>query len=178
MDGEHNREAGQNRPQNVKGQPHQEGWSSWVIPVALILGLAVLLIFNTGAETPGRAPDSPFEAMLKEVVGYLAIGTEIAAVTVISLAVLRGIFHYIRNTLNPNGHPINTVETVRLTMGRKLVLGLEFTLASDILRTTVAPTRQEIVNLAAIVLLRTLLNYFLEREIRLGEEYKATHPDQ
>lgn len=112
------------------------------------------------------------------MVGYLAIGTEIAAVTVISLAVVRGIFHYIRNTLNPNGHPINTVETVRLTMGRKLVLGLEFTLASDILRTTVAPTRQEIVNLAAIVLLRTLLNYFLEREIRLGEEYKSTHPDE
>jgi uncharacterized membrane protein len=42
--------------------------------------------------------------------------------------------------------------------------------ASDILRTAVAPTRQDILNLAAIVLLRTLLNYFLEREIEQGEQ--------
>nr|MBA3922947.1 DUF1622 domain-containing protein [Nostocaceae cyanobacterium] len=48
--------------------------------------------------------------------------------------------------------------------------GLEFTVASDILRTAVAPTRQDILNLAAIVLLRTLLNYFLEQEIRQGEQ--------
>ena len=50
-----------------------------------------------------------------------------------------------------------------------LALGLELTVASDILRTAVAHTQQNIVNLGAIVLLRTLLNYFLEREIRQGE---------
>jgi uncharacterized membrane protein len=50
-----------------------------------------------------------------------------------------------------------------------LALGLEFTIASDILRTVVSPTRQEIMNLGAIVLLRSLLNYFLEMEISGGE---------
>jgi uncharacterized membrane protein len=54
-----------------------------------------------------------------------------------------------------------------------LILGLEFTVASDILRTAVAPTRQSILNLGAIVLLRTLLNYFLEQKIRQGEERRA-----
>ncbi|MBA3468275.1 MAG: DUF1622 domain-containing protein, partial [Herpetosiphonaceae bacterium] len=64
----------------------------------------------------------------------------------------------------------HTTEAVRLQLGRVLTLGLEFTLASDILRTAVAPTRQDILNLGAIVLLRTLLNFFLEREIRQAEE--------
>lgn len=38
---------------------------------------------------------------------------------------------------------------------------------SDILCTTIAPTWDEIGKLAAIVVLRTLLNYFLEREIHM-----------
>ena len=50
-----------------------------------------------------------------------------------------------------------------------LALGIEFTLASDILRTAVAPTRSDILTLGAVILLRTLLNLFLEREIESGE---------
>jgi len=63
---------------------------------------------------------------------------------------------------------------IRLQLGRSLALGLEFTVASDILRTAVVPTRQDIVNLGAIVLLRTLLNYFLEREIKQGEQSRLS----
>ncbi|MDX6740898.1 DUF1622 domain-containing protein [Actinocorallia sp. A-T 12471] len=55
---------------------------------------------------------------------------------------------------------------VRLGLGRFLALGLEFQLASDILRTAIAPTLREIGELAAIAAIRTALNYFLSREIR------------
>jgi uncharacterized membrane protein len=55
---------------------------------------------------------------------------------------------------------------VRLRLGRFLALGLEFQLASDILRTAIAPTLREIGELAAIAAIRTALNYFLGREIR------------
>ena len=54
---------------------------------------------------------------------------------------------------------------VRLRLGRYLALGLEFQLASDILSTAVAPTFEEIGKLAAIAAIRTLLNYFLGKEI-------------
>src|SRR5689334_455474 len=53
---------------------------------------------------------------------------------------------------------------VRLGLGRFLALGLEFQLASDILRTAIAPTLREIGELAAIAAIRTALNYFLGRE--------------
>lgn len=55
---------------------------------------------------------------------------------------------------------------VRLDLGRMLALGLEFQLASDILRTAVAPTLKQIAELAAVAAIRTALNYFLAREIR------------
>jgi uncharacterized membrane protein len=54
---------------------------------------------------------------------------------------------------------------VRLDVGRFLVLGLEFQLASDLLRTAVAPTFEEIGKLAAIAAIRTALNFILGREI-------------
>ncbi|WP_067509414.1 DUF1622 domain-containing protein [Actinoplanes sp. TFC3] len=55
---------------------------------------------------------------------------------------------------------------VRLGLGRFLALGLEFQLASDILRTAIAPTLREIAELAAVAAIRTALNYFLGREIK------------
>lgn len=54
---------------------------------------------------------------------------------------------------------------VRLGLGRFLTLGLEFQLASDVLRTAIAPSFREIGQLAAIAAIRTALNYFLAREI-------------
>jgi uncharacterized membrane protein len=59
---------------------------------------------------------------------------------------------------------------VRLDVGRFLALGLEFQLASDLLRTAVAPTFEEIGKLAAIAAIRTALNFFLGREIREERE--------
>ena len=60
--------------------------------------------------------------------------------------------------------------TVRLSLGRFLALGLEFQLAGDILRTAVAPTFSQIGQLAAIAAIRTVLNFFLRREIREERE--------
>ncbi|MGY2127753.1 DUF1622 domain-containing protein [Blastococcus sp. SYSU DS0617] len=54
---------------------------------------------------------------------------------------------------------------VRLTLGRFLALGLEFQLASDVLRTAVAPSWEELGQLAAVAAIRTALNFFLSKEI-------------
>ena len=56
-------------------------------------------------------------------------------------------------------------EEIRLRLGMWLSLALEFEIAADILRTTIAPGWDGIGKLAAIVALRTVLNYFLQMEI-------------
>ena len=53
----------------------------------------------------------------------------------------------------------------RLVLGRFLTLALEFQLAADVLATAIAPTWQEIGELAAIAVIRTALNFSLTREI-------------
>lgn len=54
---------------------------------------------------------------------------------------------------------------VQRDLGGWLVLALEFEIAADVLRTAAAPSWNEIGQLAAIVVLRTVLNYFLQRDI-------------
>ncbi|MDX2214091.1 MAG: DUF1622 domain-containing protein [Oculatellaceae cyanobacterium bins.114] len=141
-----------------------------LLPLALILGLVLILSLDTESVEQAQALDNPLETWIKPIVGYLAAAAEIAAAIVIGSAIFRGIAFYLRGLILQGRQPGNTIELIRLQLGKVLILGLEFTVASDILRTAVAPTRQDILNLGAIVLLRTLLNYFLELEIKQGEQ--------
>ena len=147
-----------------------------LLPSALILGLVLLLAFDMGRVVEGTGMASPREPWLQLVVGYLSTGAEIAAALVIGVAIVRAIGVYLF-WLARNGAPSDYPASIRLQLGRVLALGLEFTIASDILRTVVSPTRQEIMNLGAIVLLRSLLNYFLEMEISMGEGRSAQMAD-
>ncbi|MET8671681.1 DUF1622 domain-containing protein [Streptomyces albidoflavus] len=64
-----------------------------------------------------------------------------------------------------NARPIAGFNRIRLSLGRFLALGLEFQLAGDVLRTAIAPSFDQIGQLAAIAAIRTGLNFFLGREI-------------
>jgi uncharacterized membrane protein len=107
----------------------------------------------------------------KQITIWLASGVEAAAAAVIGLAAIEATVGSLllflpghRRTARP-GSAADAKEMVRLRLGRWLAVSLEFELAADILRTAVAPTWNEIGQLAAIVVLRTVLNYFLQQEI-------------
>jgi uncharacterized membrane protein len=55
---------------------------------------------------------------------------------------------------------------LRQKLGSYLVMGLEFFIAADIIRTVLRPGWNEIGMLAAIIALRIMLSYFLGRELR------------
>jgi uncharacterized membrane protein len=54
---------------------------------------------------------------------------------------------------------------VLLHYGRWLVAGLTFQLAADIVETSIAPSWREVGQLGAIAVIRTFLNFFLERDL-------------
>lgn len=62
---------------------------------------------------------------------------------------------------------------LRLALARYLIVALEFQLAADIISTAIAPGWDQIGKLAAIATIRTVLNYFLEKEI--DAEVEAIH---
>lgn len=121
---------------------------------------------------------------IQRLTTWLAIVTDGVAVAVIGFAVvealLRTIIAKIRQFRSPavETHVDELKEGARLQLAQSLALGLEFLLAADIMRTAVAPSWQEIGQVAAIAALRTALNFFIQREldsaqsrrIRLGRQ--------
>jgi len=107
-----------------------------------------------------------FEDFVKNFTVFLARGVEVLAALIIAYASVKAIIEYIRNILSKKEAQIIPKDEIRLAFGKSLSLALEFLLGADILKTAIAPTWTEIGQLAAIAVLRTGLNYFLERELR------------
>lgn len=57
------------------------------------------------------------------------------------------------------------MDQIRLNMGQSITLGLEFIVAADVIETTAAPDYYSVGILCIVVLVRTFLNYFLNKEI-------------
>ncbi len=66
------------------------------------------------------------------------------------------------------GEP-EALEPIRHDVGIHLLLGLEFLIAADIVRTIVDPTLEELAILAATVGIRTVISFFLGQEIERWE---------
>lgn len=103
------------------------------------------------------------ESVLRDVVDTMVRLVEAAGAVVIFIGALTAAVGFVRAL--PQRDP-DAFIPVRLTLGRFLALGLEFQLASDVLRTAIAPTFEELGKLAAVAAIRTALNFFLAREIR------------
>ena len=141
-----------------------------VLPVILIAGLVALLAIMRGDPVQGYTPLVPEESLLTRLLGYVIIILELATAYVIGTAMIRATFSYTRHLFDPINRQINYTERIRLRLGHMLNLGLEFAIGSDILRLAIAPSTRDIIILFTKVLLRILLNYFLDREIKASEE--------
>jgi uncharacterized membrane protein len=108
--------------------------------------------------------------IFQEITYILVSLVEMSAALIIGIASLIAVFksflHYFYKA------PKYSIETVRLQLARWLSLGLEFALAADIMRTGMNPTWNEIGQLAAIAILRTALNYFIQKEIDDAIQHK------
>ena len=122
--------------------------------------------------------------LLKQATLWLAAGVEAAAALVIGLAAIEAFLRALVLFI-PGSAALDepdAKEAVRLKLGRWLAVALELELGADILRTAVAPTWNEIGQLGAIVVLRTALNFFLQKEIdgaqarRTGLQPPAANP--
>jgi len=111
---------------------------------------------------------------LADVVDFFVQVVEAAGAAIIFAGAVSAFAQFVRVAFRREG--MAPFAQVRLDLGRFLVLGLEFQLAADILRTAVAPNFTSLAQLAAIAAIRTALNFFLGREIK--EERKLVRADQ
>ena len=115
------------------------------------------------------------EELLVTAVGYLRLAVEAVGAAIVGIGVLSTAFLYALSLLGLRKY---TNSQIRLHLGRYLALGLEFQLGSDILSTAVTPTLEDVELLAAIVVIRTVLNYFLSKELKSEREEVKSRTEQ
>ena len=101
------------------------------------------------------------------LVGWLRLAIETVSITLVTVGAAVAVVLLVRTLVAPQTGSLNRV---RLTFGRALVLGLEFQLAADIIGTAVSPSWDQLGKLGAIAVIRTFLNFFLTRELKEEEQ--------
>ena len=101
----------------------------------------------------------------KHVISVISEAIEVVGVVVIAAGVVIGVGLFAWDLLRQA--PINDAYTrLRTFLGRALLLGLEFLVAGDIIWTVfIAPTRDRVIVLTVIVLVRTVLSLSIDVEI-------------
>jgi uncharacterized membrane protein len=99
------------------------------------------------------------EELFRNWAATLALIVEAVAALIIAAGVLEAI--PILMSSPPGGRRM----AVWRRFGGWLLLSLEFELGADIVRTAISPTWTQIGQLAAIAVIRTFLNYFLEKDL-------------
>jgi uncharacterized membrane protein len=94
----------------------------------------------------------------------VAIGVEAAAALFIAIGAAEAVFFVLRR-YSPRRDGLLSRKEIWVRFAVWLLLALEFELAADVLRTAISPTWDEVGQLAAIAAIRTVLNYFLEKDI-------------
>jgi uncharacterized membrane protein len=111
-------------------------------------------------------PGSELVGIVRTVIEWAALGIEILGASVIvagvlRVAIMRGTVRYLFQLDRPGAY-----ESYKHQMGRSLLLGLEFLVAGDVVRTVaLEPTLTNVAVLGLLVLIRTFLGWSLAVEI-------------
>ncbi len=93
-------------------------------------------------------------------VGIIGVAVILWGVAVTAVATIRVEVVAVRGRHMPGSRMV-----LRQQLGASLLLGLEFLIAADVIRTVLQPTLQEVGILGGIVAIRTVISYFLHKEM-------------
>ena len=114
------------------------------------------------------------ESALSRVLSYIIPVVEACGALVVILGVVYAIIAYVRGHFAQGRAPL---APLRVQLGQSMVLGLEFQVAADVLRTAANPTWDDILLLAVLIGIRSVLNFLLEWELAHlnGVEHAPPH---
>ncbi|MFW6056260.1 MAG: DUF1622 domain-containing protein [Chloroflexota bacterium] len=103
----------------------------------------------------------------EQILSAVSVGVGIAGVVVIVWGVILGIGKWAQIEIQflRHRHSSRQKLLLRQQLGSSLLLGLEFLIAADVIRTVVQPSLEEVAVLGGIVAIRTVISYFLHREM-------------
>ena len=109
--------------------------------------------------------EASLEDLLVVYIDYLTFGIDIATGFIIGLSVVVALIRVLRSLREPKDQRDKDREAIRFRLAGGLLMGLDFAVGSDILKTIVVPTLNELAILAVIVAIRIVLGWSLSKEV-------------
>lgn len=109
--------------------------------------------------------------LLDWVVRVIYLSISVLGALVVIWGVLEAMIRFLRAKVGTRvADQIRENEAIRQQLGAHLLLGLEIFIAADIISSVVSPSWEKVGILAAIVAIRTVLSFFLRREVRQAKD--------
>jgi uncharacterized membrane protein len=105
------------------------------------------------------------EDILREFAGNVALAAELICVLTVGVGAALTLGRVVIAIARGKATDQPTRRAIFVGFAGWIILALEFALGADIARTAIAPTWDDIGQLAAIAAIRTALNYFLEKDV-------------
>lgn len=114
--------------------------------------------------------------MLHLITHYTVLALNVFSIAILLVGVIKAFFGFIINegkggdrfdVASKNNH-------IKIYLGSYILLSLEVLIASDIIETIMNPSLDDILVLAGIVVIRTIISYFLGKEIEVAEKERTS----
>ena len=105
------------------------------------------------------------DSLLQLYVDYITLGIDIASGLVIGIVVFAAFYGVLKTLRHARVRRESESKEIRFRLAGGLLLALDFQVGSDILKTIIVPTLNEIAILAIIVAIRIILGWSLSKEI-------------
>lgn len=109
---------------------------------------------------------------------HTSFGIGVLGVLVIVFGVVSALLRFARSEFR-SAQGVNVDEArrqLRHLLGYYLLLGLEFLIAADIIETLMKPSVQDLIVLGTIIVIRTVISYSLNAELKSEQQHKVTTP--
>lgn len=111
-------------------------------------------------------------SFLYDVLNMVVTGINLVGIAIVFWGFVVAAFGFIRMKLHRQSLALFLLEAneVRAVLGTYILFGLEFMIAGDIIHTFLKPNKDDLIVLATIVGIRTVISYFLGKEVELAQE--------
>ena len=103
---------------------------------------------------------------LHKVINNVNLLLNIVGALIIIWGVFIALVQFLKKEIEGKDKAMQLNEAIRIRLGGYLVLALEFFIAGDIIKTIITPTWESLGILGAIVVIRTVLSYFLTKDLK------------
>ncbi len=106
-----------------------------------------------------------FSEFIKSTFNTITEFIDLIAILFILWGLVKALFDYFVLRVKNKTLNSNDIKVIRCYIGSYLLLGLEIMIVADVIKTVLNQTKDDLIFLGGIVIIRTVLSYFLNKEI-------------